>query len=448
MSTPTNSRRNFLKKTALGTTGVLFGLPAKSYNRIIGANERIQVALLGCNRRFSALSASLAQLDLVDMIYVCDVDSRRQEKAVTKVEELTGRRPKGEKDLRKIVEQKEVDAIFNATPDHWHVPAALMALQNGKHVYVEKPCSHNPKESEVLVAFQKKYNKLVQMGNQQRSAPETREIIQEIHKGAIGRAYTAKAFYNNARGRVPAAKKVAVPNWLDWELFQGPAPRTAFLDILGDYNWHWFWNWGTAETGNNAMHEVDIARWALQVKYPQSVWVNAAKQHFQDDPWVMYDTMDAHLMFPGNKTVQWDGKSRCGYGTYGHKRGRGTVIYGTEGAVYVDRSGYILYDRNGQVVRERKGAGDEAGIALGGGGGMTTLHIQNFLESIRGKAQLHSPIEEGAISTQLCHYMNISYRTGNQRLEIDPTSGRFKRKKIQKKYWGRTYEKGWELLKA
>lgn len=440
------TRRKFIKKSALGATGLAFGFSAKSYSNIIGANEKINVAIFGCNRRFGGLAGPLADLKGNSIAYVCDVDARRQEKAIASVKKSTGTAPKGEKDLRKILEDKSIDAVFVATPDHWHAPATWMALENGKHVYVEKPCSHNPREGELLIAFQQKYGKVVQMGNQQRSAPESQEIIHEIHNGIIGEAYTGVAFYSNSRGRVPNANKVAPPEYLDWDLFQGPAPREEYLDILGDYMWHWYWNWGTGETGNNATHELDIARWALDVKYPEAVYVNAGKQHFKDDPWVMYDTMDATFKFAGDKSIKWDGKSRAGYTTYGS--GRGTIIYGSEGSVYVDRGGYKLYDSKGKLVKERDSNSAEGSMALGGGGGMTTLHVKNFLETIKGKAKLNAPIDEGSISSHLCHYANISYRMGNKYLDIDPKNGHFKNKKVMDKYWSRDYEKGWEPPKV
>lgn len=426
----------------MGAAGLAMGFSAKSYANIMGANDRVNVAVIGCYRRFGALAEPLSVLDNVSLKYVCDVDAQRQASAIEKVEKWGGGTPKGEKDLRKILEDKELDAIFNATPDHWHAPGTWMALDAGKHVYVEKPCSHNPREGELLIAFQKKYNKVVQMGVQQRSAPESQELIKEIHEGAIGEAFHTIAFYSNNRGRVPNANKVAVPDWLDWDLFQGPAPRTEYLDIYGDYMWHWFWNFGTGETGNNATHELDVSRWALQVKYPKEVKINAGKFHFKDDPWTMYDTMDVTFVFPGGKSIRWDGKSRDGYQTYGS--GRGTIIYGSEGSAYVDRDGYRLYDRDGKLVKERKSETNEGSIGLGGGGGMTVLHITNFLETIRGKATLNAPIDEGAITTHLCHYANIAYKMGNQTLQIDPNTGRFLNKKVMKQHWGRTYEKGWE----
>jgi predicted dehydrogenase len=317
-----------------------------------------------------------------------------------------------------------------------------MAMEAGQHVYIEKPCSHSPREGELLVHFQKKYGKVVQMGNQQRSSPESIEIINEIHNGVIGDAYKAVAFYSNARGPVVVPKKAPVPEGLDWDLFQGPAPHVDYMHDVWDYNWHWYgWNWGTAETGNNATHELDIARWALDVKYPEYVEVEAAKRHFLDDGWEMYDTMMASFRFPGNKIIQWDGKSRNAAKTYGSDRG--TIIFGTEGSVYVDRGGYKLFDRAGKLVRDSKAASNEAGTALGGGGDMTDGHVVNFFDNIRGKSsQLNSPIEMGAISQMLTHYANISSRI-NKSFEVDSVSGHiFDRDAM--KLWSREYHPGWE----
>ena len=437
-------RRSFIKKASAGAAALSIGglnATAQSYNRIMGANDRVHVAIIGCQRRYGGLLNSLSTAKNTAVTYVCDVDSRRQDKAINRVTKVMGSAPKGEKDMRKIMDQKDVDATIHSTPDHWHAPGAILSMQAGKHAYVEKPCSHNPAEGELLIAWQKKTGLQVQMGAQQRSSMESKEVVKAIHEGLIGEAYLATAFYSNNRARVPDAKKIPVPDYLDWDLFQGPAPRTEFFDIVGDYNWHWFWRWGTAETGNNATHEFDIARWALQVKFPEEVSVTSGKNHYKDDPWTMYDTMYATIKFPGDKVINWDGKSRNSYQTYG--AGRGTVIYGTEGSVFVDRSHYKHFDRDGKLITEKVSGGNEAGTALGGGGDLTDTHMQNFVAAIRGKESLACPIDEGAISTNLCHYANASSREGDAVLKIDPSTGKYTNKKIMKKYWGRDYEKGW-----
>lgn len=437
------SRREFIKKSVLTVGGLALGFSAKSYANIIGANDRIRIAFAGCGRRVGAYYSTLiAAANNVQLAYICDVKKSQRDKVAGELSSSLSYAPVLEEDIRKVLNDKEVDAIFNATPDHWHAPLTWMAMEAGKHVYLEKPATHNPREGELLIQLQKKYNKVIQVGVQQRSSDHTIEIISEIHKGVIGNPYKAVAFYTNQRGRVPNPVKANVPEGLNWDLFQGPAPREAYRHDTWDYNWHWYgWKWGTAETGNNATHELDVARWALQVEYPERISVDASKQHFQDDGWEMYDTMYANFYFPKNKTIHWDGKSRNGINTYG--AGRGTIIYGTEGSVFVDRERYKLFDREGKLVREKASAGSEAGNTLGGGGDMTDFHIRNFYDAIRGKAEVKAPIAVGVKSTLLCHLANISYRT-NKVFQLDPVTGQSKDPEV-KKLWSREYEKGWEV---
>ena len=204
-----SNRRDFLRKVGAGAAGVAvggsaMGMSAKSYGKIIGANDRINVAIMGLGRRLGAYPAPIAdKKNNVELLYLCDVMQSQREKAAKRLAKVLDYKPKLENDFRKIIEDKNVDAIFNATPDHWHTPGAIMAMQGGKHVYLEKPCSHNMMENEMVVAAAKKYNKVVQMGNQQRSSDHTIEIIKEIHNGAIGVPYRAVAFYASGRGEVP-----------------------------------------------------------------------------------------------------------------------------------------------------------------------------------------------------------------------------------------------------
>jgi predicted dehydrogenase len=442
-----SNRRDFLKKVSAGATGLAvggsaLGMSAQSYSRILGANDRINVCIMGLGRRLGAFIPPISNKDNnVRLLYLCDVMQSQREKAAARFSEKIKYSPKLENDIRKVIADPEVDAIFNATPDHWHAPGTIMALKGGKHVYAEKPATHNMLENELIVAAQKKYGKMVQQGTQQRSSAHTIEIIKEIHEGVIGTPYKAVAFYSARRGEVEVQKKVQIPEGLDWELFQGPAPRREYTQETWDYNWHWYgWAYGTAESGNNGTHEFDVARWALQVDYPSRVDVEADKRHFLDDGWEMYDTMEVTFRFPGNKIIQWDGKSRNGHPTYGG--GRGTIIYGSEGTVFIDRNKYVLYDRAGKVIKDNKSASQEAGIALGGGGDMSTAHVVNFFDAIRGNGNLNAPIDDGAITMSMIHYSNVAYRIGKG-FDIDEHSGKmFDRDAM--KLWGRDYEPGWE----
>jgi len=442
-----SNRREFLKKMSAGAAGVTIGgtalgMSPKSYSRIIGANDKLNIAILGLGRRLGAYPAAIARKESnVELRYLCDVMEHLRTRAAERFSKVLDYTPKLENDFRKILEDKEVDGIINATPDHWHTPGSIMAMQAGKHVYVEKPCSHNMAENEMIVAASRKYNKVVQMGNQQRSSLHTQEIIKDIHNGAIGVPYRAVAFYLNARTEVPLQKKAPVPEGLDWEIWQGPAIHRDYTSETWDYNWHWYgWNYGTAEAGNNATHELDVARWALQVGLPNSVYVEAGKRHFFDDGWEMYDTMNATFKFDGDKVINWDGRSRNSQNTYGFG-GRGTLIFGSEGSVFVDRGIYVLYDRRGKEIRKFDSGSSEAGTALGGGGDASTSHVVNWLEGIRGKEELRSEIEVGAMSQAMVHYANVAYRVGHG-FDISSKDGTMYDREAMK-LWSREYDPKW-----
>ncbi|MBD3289038.1 gfo/Idh/MocA family oxidoreductase, partial [candidate division KSB1 bacterium] len=339
------NRRDFLAKTTQASAGIALGsalFSAKSYGRILGANDRLNFAIIGLHGRANGHLDSLAACDNVMVSHICDVDQREVDKFSLRVQELFGQVPKAEKDIRKLLESEDIDAITIATPEHWHAHMSVMGVQAGKHVYVEKPCSHNPREGELIVEAQKKYNKLIQMGNQQRSSTHTQEIIKRIHEGLIGKVYYGKAWYSNTRGPIGVGTEVPVPDYLDWELWQGPAPRTAYRDNVHPYNWHWFWRWGTGETLNNGTHEVDLCRWALNVGYPNRVSASGGRYHYEDD-WEFYDTLVTNFEYD-DKMITWEGLSCQGKDYY--NRGRGATIHGTEGTVLLDRDGYIVFNKN------------------------------------------------------------------------------------------------------
>ena len=447
------NRRKFLKGTTLASAGIITAvgglyaspnkLSAKSYSRIIGANDRLNFAFQGLGRRLPGLLRSTLKLKNVDVLYFCDVMDKQITKANKQLNKLAGYSAKSQKDIHNIFDDKNIDVIIMATPDHWHSYGACKAMEANKHVYLEKPCSHNMMESEVIVNHQKYFNKVVQMGNQQRSSLHTKSIIKKIHEGIIGKAYNAVAFYNNNRPRVPNQIVMDLPEGLDWNLFQGPAPRRKYTHDTWDYNWRWYgWDYGTGEAGNNATHELDIARWALEVDYPNDVSVFAQKNHFIDDGWTMYDNMEAKFKFSKNKSINWNGRSRNAFGKQ-RDGGRGTIVYGTEGSVFINRGEYKLYDIKGDIIENVKSFDKESGVELGGGGDMTTRHLQNFTDSIRKGIVLNSPIDDAVISQSLVHYANISYRS-DRSFKIDEKSGLIYDRDAMK-LWSRKYEPGWKI---
>jgi len=433
------TRREFLEGTAASAAGLAIGTTAESYERIAGANDRLNFAVFGLNgRAYAHLSSLKANRSAARISHVCDVDSDILKKFADAVQREMGERPTQEKDFRKILELKDVDAITIATPDHWHTPMAIAGLQAGKHVYVEKPCSHNPAEGAMLVEASQKYGKLVQMGTQQRSSTHTIEVVEKIHSGAIGRPYLAKAWYSNVRKSIGTGKEVPVPEQLDWDLWQGPAPRRPYKDNVQPYNWHWFRNYGTGETLNNGTHEVDVCRWALGVDYPKRVTASGGRYQFQDD-WQFYDTLVTSFEYE-DKMVTWEGKSCQGMKYYG--RDRGSAIMGTTGTVVVDRDGYEIYDLKGTMMKEFKAGKPTSSADLIGADSMTDGHFANFIAGIRKGEKLNAPISVGNVAVTMLQLSNIAWEV-NRELHLDTKDGKIQGDAEAMKMWGRDYEQGW-----
>jgi predicted dehydrogenase len=435
------TRREFIDGLAVTTASLTMASTAKSYAQIVGSNERLNFAVIGLNSRaYAHLSSLKANKSAARVTYVCDVDANILRKFADATAKEMGEPANSEKDFRKALERKDVDAITIASPDHWHTPMAIAGLQAGKHVYVEKPCSHNPAEGAMLVEAQKKYGKLVQMGTQQRSSKHTMEIVERIHTGEIGRAYMAKAWYSNTRKSIGTGKEIAVPSYLDWDLWQGPAPRRPYRDNVHPYNWHWFRNYGTGETLNNGTHEVDVCRWALGVDFPKRVTASGGRYHFQDD-WQFYDTLVTSFEYD-DKLLSWEGRSCEGMRLY--NRDRGSAIMGTSGTVVVDRDGYEIYDLKGRKTSEFKAGSETASADLVGRDSMTDAHFANFIAGVKKGEKLNAPIAVGNVAVTMLQLSNIAWTT-NRELHLDSSNGHILEDSDAMKMWARQYEKGWEL---
>ncbi len=435
------NRRDFIKKSA--TTGIaVVALGPQLFSigkNVIGANDHIRFAVIGLNSRGGALINAIASVPNASITHLCDVDSRVFAKRQKQLDNLGLPKAIQVEDFRTLIDNKDIDAIAIATPDHWHTPMAILGAKAGKAVYVEKPCCHNPAEGELLVQVRNKYNAIIQMGNQQRSGPSTIEGVQDIHDGIIGRAYMGKAWYSNQRGSIGIGKPSAVPDWLNWDLFQGPAPRRPYKDNIVHYNWHWFWNWGTGEINNNGTHEIDICRYALGVDYPKRVTSSGGRYHFQDD-WQFYDTQVASFEFEDNKMITWEGKS-CNNMQY-FDRGRGVTIHGTEGTALLDRNGYTAYNMDNQVIKYVSGEGNSNTMDKVGGGSLDNIHMNNFASAIRKGTLLNSDIRDGYISNLMPHLGNIAQECGGS-IDTDPRNGHILNNEQALAMWHRDYEPGW-----
>jgi predicted dehydrogenase len=377
-----------------------------------------------------------------EVLYVCDVDSRAADKCIGEVEKIQHKRPRASADFRNALEDKNLDVLIVTAPDHWHAPAAILACAAGKHVYLEKPCSHNPAEGELVVKAAAKYKRVLQMGNQRRSWPNVAAAIGEVHAGVIGRPYFAKTWYTNNRPSIGKGKIAEVPSWLNYELWQGPAPRMPYKDNLIHYNWHWFWNWGTGESLNNGTHMVDLARWGLGVEYPVRVSSAGGRYRYQDD-WQTPDTQVINLEFDNNSAITWEGRSCNGRSVEGSSVG--VMFYGETGSLLIESgNSYKIYDLKNALVKEVKNNFTvDARNTSDPAQELDALHIQNFFDGIRKGTKVNSDILGGHQSTLLVQLGNIALRSGHT-LHIDPRNGHILNDKEAMKYWSREYQPGWE----
>lgn len=419
------TRRRFLSTSSVAVAAA--ALPAAARARNLAPSDTVTVGVMGLSRGMS-LASTFSSLPGVRLKYVCEVDSDRLASAIKSLEKLDPV-PQGVTDFRKILDDPEVDALVCAAPNHWHAPASILACKAGKHAYVEKPCSHNAREGELLVEAARTHKRAVQMGSQRRSAPGFKTAVALLQAGTIGRVYLARSFYNSARKSIGIGKPAEVPATLDYDLWQGPAPRVPYSDNRIPYNWHWFWHWGNGELGNNGPHGLDICRWGLGVDYPIRVTSAGGRYAFHDDQ----QTPDTHAVcfeFEGGRMATWECLS-CNR----HDAGAPFVtFYGENGALELDYSGtFRIYDSNDKLVREEKSSYTDA------------LHVENFLTAIREDKplQLNAEILDGHKSTLLCHLGNIAHRTGRT-LSCSAENGHVLGDADAMLLWGREYEPGWE----
>ena len=358
-------------------------------------------------------------MDNVEIAAVCDIDESILNARLDEIEKTSGKRPAGYTDLRKLLEDKSIDAVSIATPNHQHALQTIWACQAGKHVYVEKPASHNIFESKQIVAAARKYDRLVQNGVNARSSVGVREAVQKLNEGVIGDVYMARGLCYKWRDTIGRAAVEPVPAGGHYDLWLGPAPKHEFTKNRFHYNWHWFWDYGNGDFGNQGIHEVDICRWGLGVRYPSKI--SAIGGHFMfDDDQETPNTMTATYEFNegGRKRMMvfevrhWMSNHEAGIGEGGKKKDSnsiGNLFYGSKGYMAID--GYNTY-------KTWMGRDQEPGPANSAPGN----NWANFIGAVRSgnRADLNHEIQEGADSATLMHLANISYRLGRT-LNFDST---------------------------
>jgi len=401
------TRRSFLKKSAIGM-GVV-GLSARSWSRVLGANEDIRMAVIGCNlpggRGKDHINA-WTKMEGVRLTAVCDVDTRVLDAWVSQLS-AQGTTIETYQDIRKLLESKNVDAISIATPNHWHALASVWGMQAGKDVYVEKPVSYDVWEGEQIVKAAQRYNKIVQAGTQSRSSTGIKEAVEWVQKGNLGKIKVSRGLCYKPRpsiGKTEGPQKV--PATVNYDLWCGPAPLTPPRRGKFHYDWHWFWNYGAGDLGNQGIHEMDVARWFLGEKTlsPRILSIGG-RLGYEDDAETPNTLITFHDYAAAPLIMEVRGlPEKAGAKAMDKYKGAGVgIIIECEGG-YVQVTNYneaFIFDKDGQQIQHFKGS---------------VSHFANFITAVRSRneSDLHAPIHGGHLSTSLCHTANISYRLGRQ----------------------------------
>jgi predicted dehydrogenase len=363
------------------------------------ANERVNLCVIGVRGRGNGVGQNFARLPNAQITHICDVNEpllAGYGKVITDIQKSA---PKPVVDLRRVLDDKSVDGIVVATPDHWHALATIWGCQAGKHVYVEKPISHNVFEGRQMVAAARKYQRVVQVGTQSRSAPHYKEAMDLMKAGTLGRVHMAKAWNSQLRRRVPAVDDSPVPAGLDWNIWQGPAADRPFNANRYTYGWRWLWDYGTGDMGNDGVHDLDIARWGLGVEAPDEVQCTASKLQFKGDIQETPDTQIATFTFPKQDAMLvYEQRLWSPYFQEGYENG--VAFYGTEGYIVIGRRGWKFVEKRNKVAFEKNV--DFSDLP----------HQVNFLECIQNGGTPNCDIQEGYYSTLLAHLGNISFRVG------------------------------------
>jgi len=380
----------------------LGAMAAASISLAAGPSDRLNVAVVGIRGRGRSLIQSFARSPRCRITHLCDVNTEYFGPIGKLAADATGNgaaAPECVQDIRKLLEIKSVDAIVVATPDHWHALATIWGCQAGKHVYVEKPVSHNIGEGRRMVEASRRHNRVVQTGTQSRSVPHMIEAIDYVRSGKIGKVHMARAFNSQLRRRVNAVADAKPPATLDWEIWQGPAPERPFNSNRYSYGWRWYWEYGTGDMGNDGVHDLDIARWGLGVESPSLVTGFGTKTLFKGDTQETPDTQTVSFHFAeADKVLLYDQKLWAPYHMEGYENG--VVFYGTEGYLVLGRSGWKVVERGNKLAFDKKAAFSDQ------------PHVENFLAACRGEAKPNCDILEGHRSTTLAHLGNLACRLG------------------------------------
>jgi predicted dehydrogenase len=419
--------QNKLEITRRGSLAALGGIASMARpHQILGANERVRVALCGVRGRGTDHLKNYSKLQNVEIAAICDVDESVRTKCLSNMDQMGIAKPKTYVDIRKLLEDKSIDAISIATPNHWHALMAIWGCQAGKDVYVEKPCTHNLWEGQQLIKAAQRHNRIVQHGTQIRSTAIVRDAIKRVREGYLGDVYMTRGVCFKWRDTIGRAAPEPVPPGVDYDLWTGPAPMQPFTKNRFHYNWHWNFTYGNGDLGNQGVHQLDVARWALGVGFPTKVSAIGGHFMFDDDQNTPNDLVCGfEFKLPDGKprmisfeVRHWISNHEAGIGTpelaarTGNSNSVGNILYGSKGLLSIadeDTGAYRAWLGRDQQAQPGVHENDQA------------AHFRNFIDCVisRKKEELHAPIEEGHISAGLMHLANASYRLGRT-IHFDP----------------------------
>ena len=448
-----NSRRKFIKASTAGTAvilagGILPGFSAKSYSRIIGANEKVNIAVAGFHNRGIGHIRTYSSLENVNVTALCDIDQRLFPKGIKEIEDRGGEKPVTYTDFRKLLENKNIDAVSIVTPDHWHALQTIWACQAGKDVYIEKPLSYSIEEGRKMVEAARKYGRVVQTGTQSRSNIVVHKAMQLIREGVIGDIYMGRAIVLGFRPNIGRVADSPVPEGVDWDMFLGPAPARPFNENRFQYKWHWFWDTSSTEFGNNATHWVDLIRMAMEIKvHPQKIQCMGDFYVWDSDQEIPNIQLGS-FKYNDGRIIQIDVRSI--YNNKEAEENSGAFLYGSKGWMHLKHNSYKVFlgkenekgpsfsiDRS-DPTRDKKAIQEFKGL--------DAPHMQNFIDCVRtGQWQdLNADILEGYMSSSIGLLGNIAYRVGRT-LEFDGETEKFLNDEEANSYLTRKYRQPFVL---
>ncbi|MFN7889113.1 MAG: Gfo/Idh/MocA family protein [Pirellula sp.] len=415
-------RRRFLKHTMASLAASHIATGAAKVAKAV-ASERVRVGVMGAGGRALSLIQTFASNPEVDIVAIADVDESKLGPGVTAAAKLQGREPRVEKDFRRLIDNKTIDALVIGTPDHWHAIPTILACQAGKDVYVEKPDSHNIVEGMRMVAAMRRHNRIVQMGSQHRSTIRLQSAMEFVQSGKLGKVHVAKAWESTKQGAIGFPKDSEPPSGVDYDMWIGPATKRPFNVNRFHGKWRWLYDFGTGDLGNDGVHRLDMAVALLQsactaqgekpVGLPTTVFANGGKWHF-DDAQEFPDTMQVNYQFGtgmNSKLLTYEMRIWAPYSYLGEPEG--SAVFGDRGYLVIGNNRWLAYGRGGEVLGQAEGDSHEK------------PHVQNFIDCIKSRAKPFCDLETvGHPASVLCHAGNISARVGRM-LTLDPASESF-----------------------